>query len=134
MIKLMNTFLTVLQMGEAEAYYKIFPNFHLKDSNVTTTFVPTVKADDRSKFLQRIDENNCSSHTAHIKVEGIQGLYIEKPHIFSKYLRTRKIDSVKNMCPAQFAKIVHPSSPKETRENQHGAGGQCRTKTPGTHG
>ena len=33
---LMNTYISARQIGETEALYKIFPDFHLKDSNVTT--------------------------------------------------------------------------------------------------
>ena len=47
---LMNTYISARQMGEVEALYKIFPDFHLKDSNVTTVFVPVSKKKDRSKF------------------------------------------------------------------------------------
>ena len=43
MITLMNTFIAARQMGETEAFYKIFPDFHLKDSNVRCVFVPVSK-------------------------------------------------------------------------------------------
>ena len=33
MILVMNTFMSVRQMGEAEAYYRILPELHLKESN-----------------------------------------------------------------------------------------------------
>ena len=61
MILLMNTFMTARQMGEAEAYYKIFPHLHLKDSNVATVFVPTSRKNQRSKFLRQVgEEDNCN--------------------------------------------------------------------------
>ena len=53
-----NTFLTHRQMGEAEAYYKIFPNLTLKYSNVDTIFIPSDKKELRSKFLMKLDEND----------------------------------------------------------------------------
>ena len=51
----MNTFISHRQMGEVEAIYNIFPNFHFKDSNVACVFVPTARQVSRSKFLQRTD-------------------------------------------------------------------------------
>ena len=33
-----NTFLTHRQIGEAEAYYRIIPSFHLTGSNCANTF------------------------------------------------------------------------------------------------
>ena len=52
-----NTFLTHRQMSESEAYYKIFPNLHLKFSNIDTIFIPTDKKELRSKFLKKLDED-----------------------------------------------------------------------------
>ena len=40
MALLMNTFITHRQMGEAEAVYKIFPDFHFKESNISTVYLP----------------------------------------------------------------------------------------------
>ena len=39
----MNMFITARQMGEAEAYYRILPELHLKESNCTTVYVPNCK-------------------------------------------------------------------------------------------
>ena len=36
-----NTFLTHRQIGESEAYYKLFPHLHLCDSNIGAVFIPT---------------------------------------------------------------------------------------------
>ena len=51
MVILMNGFISARQMGEAEALYKLLPNLHLKDSNVTTIFVPTNWKENRVSFL-----------------------------------------------------------------------------------
>ena len=52
---MMDTYITHRQMGEAEAIYKIFPDFEFKNSNVTCVYLPTAKRVDRSKFLIRAD-------------------------------------------------------------------------------
>ena len=46
-----NTFLTHRQMGESEAYYKLFPSMHLADSNIGTVFVGT--GFNKSRFLKK---------------------------------------------------------------------------------
>ena len=50
-----NTFITHRQMGEAEAYYKIFPNLTLKYSNVDTIFMPSDKKELRSTLLIKLN-------------------------------------------------------------------------------
>ena len=47
---LSQVFLTHRQNGECEAYYKIFPNLLLTDSNVKTVFVATNFPDQRYNF------------------------------------------------------------------------------------
>ena len=84
-IQLANTFLTHRQMSEAEAYYKIFPNLTLKYSSLDTIFVPSEKKELRSKFLQKIDEND-NNYTKGVEVKGgREGRFLEKPDIFDKY-------------------------------------------------
>ena len=46
------------QMSECEAYYKIFPNLHLKYSSLDTVFIPTDKKELRSRFLKKIDDED----------------------------------------------------------------------------
>ena len=84
---LMTTYISAIQMGETEVLYKIFPDFHLKDSNVTTIFVPVSKKDQRSKFLLKVDEDLSYNAQEKVKIEGRDGLYVEKYDIISKYER-----------------------------------------------
>ena len=51
-----NTFLTHRQIGEAEAYYKLFPSFHLSGSNCATQFIHTGFRKNRSVFLKSLSE------------------------------------------------------------------------------
>ena len=57
-LQLANTFLTHRQMSEAEAYYKILPHLTLKYSSLDTIFVPSEKSELRSRFLQKLNEND----------------------------------------------------------------------------
>ena len=83
----MNTFICARQMGECEAFYKIFLDFHLKDSNVKTVFVPVSKKENRSKFLLKIYEIFNYNEKEKFKVEGREGFFVEQYDIISKYER-----------------------------------------------
>jgi hypothetical protein len=48
---LKDTFLTHRKMGECEAYYRVLPALHLKDSNIKCVFVTSGFPENRSKFL-----------------------------------------------------------------------------------
>jgi len=48
-----DAFLTHRQMGESEAYYRMFPSLHLKESNMKCIFVQTGFKSNRHKFLQQ---------------------------------------------------------------------------------
>ena len=54
MIIVLNTFLTVRQIGEAEAFYRLLPELSLKYSNSVSVFIPNCKKQERSKFLKAI--------------------------------------------------------------------------------
>ena len=49
-------FLTHRQIGESEAYYRLLPQLHLKESNIEATFVPTGFKYNRSRFLQKLTD------------------------------------------------------------------------------
>ena len=69
MALMMHIFLTHRQMGEAEAVYKILPDFHFKDSNLSTIFFPNCPREERSKFLMRVDEKPQFSHLPTVKLK-----------------------------------------------------------------
>ena len=104
---LMNTFISARQMGETEALYKIFPDFHLKDSNITTVNVPVNRKADRSKFLLKIDENVNYNSQEKIRISGRDGVYIEKYDMVSKFERKEKGQD--NLCFSHYAKMYKPS-------------------------
>ena len=104
---LMNTYISARQMGEAEALFKIFPDFHLKDSNVTTVFVPVSRRENRSKFLVKVDENKNYNGQAKLKINGREGFYVEKYDVVSKF--ERKEDGMEDISFSHFAKMYGPS-------------------------
>ena len=64
---LANEFSTHRQVGESEAYYKLFPELHLTESSVKTVFVAGGFPHKRNVFLRKVhkkenedseDENN----------------------------------------------------------------------------
>ena len=51
---LANEFTSHRQVGESEAYYKLFPELHLTQSSVKTVFVATDFPEDRNVFLRKV--------------------------------------------------------------------------------
>ena len=51
--ELANTFVSHRQIGEAEAYYKLFPHMNLTYSSVATTYIPTDAKSERRGFLKK---------------------------------------------------------------------------------
>ena len=87
-----NTFLTHRQIGESEVYYKLFPQLHLAQSNISTIFVPTGFPQNRSKFLKQITEEQAQHCDNVIEVEGKGGsYYIEKETLLDKHYKRPKV-------------------------------------------
>ena len=80
-------FLTHRQIGECEAYYRILPHLHMKDSNIETVFVATGFKENRSKFLSKLSDDDISKCENPIEVAGRFGYYMEKSSIIDKYMR-----------------------------------------------
>ena len=102
--KMVSVFLTHRQMGESEAYYRILPSMHLKDSDCKTVFAQT--GFEPSRYLERIDEKDLDRCEKVVEVTGRTGKYQEKPSLYDKYLRRdcKKQPNLRNLCYAQFVK------------------------------
>ena len=119
-----NIFLTYRQMGEAEAIYRLLPSFHFKDSNLVAKFLSTGFKENRSRFLQKIHEDNkfVAYGREKIAVSGKEGMYVEKPSIIDKYERRPVIDSngkedpLRQLCLAQFVKEYEPANKPESKK------------------
>ena len=128
---LSQVFLTHRQNGECEAYYKIFPNLHLTDSNVKTVFVATNFPDQRYKFLVKVSDNQNAPVTgienepenegqeidvepellepgSLISVAGKEGKFSAKTSVHERYA-LRPI-AIENICLAQFATLYESCS------------------------
>ena len=102
----MNTYISARQMGECEAYYKIFPDMNFKDSNVGTVFVPTNRKELRSKFMIRIDEDTEYNGREKKKIHNKEGWYVEKYDLIDKYTRREKKSlACDALTPSQFFKM-----------------------------
>ena len=81
---LKDTFITHRQIGEAEAVYKILPDFHFKESNISTVFLPNQPFEQRNKFLIKVDDKQQYKKYSTVKIFDKEGEYIEKYDIVSK--------------------------------------------------
>ena len=86
MYALINAYLQSREMGECEAYYKLDPNLHFKQSNIKTIFVASGFPENRSKFLKKLleDASNKENPNA-FEVDGYDGLFVENETIDIKY-------------------------------------------------
>ena len=82
-----HTFLTHRQIGESEAFFKIFPHLHMKSSNIDTVFVPTGFKCNRSSFLKQLTEGEAKTCKNVIKIQGKDGCFSEKPSFIDKFER-----------------------------------------------
>ena len=108
---LADTFVSHRQVGEAEAYYKLFAHMPLVYSSVATVFVPTDAIGERRRFLKKQDPTNSEGGQ---KVKDREGLFVEKPDLVSKYER-RKLLECDNKSPEEAVResnsiIVDPVS------------------------
>ena len=119
MILLMKGFISARQMGESEALYKILPSLHLKDSNVTTIFVPTNRKENRSKFLMKVEEKDHCNGKIKKKIENRDGWYVEKYDIVDKYVRRdKKCKDVDDLSPSQFWKMYGTAWKRKKRRRK----------------
>ena len=96
-----NTFLTHREMGECEAYYRLFPSLHLVGNSVGSVYVPTGFS--KYRFLTKLsDEEAKTTHSELIEIQDRDGYYFEATSIYDKYLR--RPESIKFMSMMQFAK------------------------------
>ena len=70
----MNKFICYRQMGLAEGIYRLFPSFHLTDSNIGCTFVHTGL--EKHTFLMAVsDEEAVKANQGRVvKIDGREGI------------------------------------------------------------
>ena len=114
-----NTFLTHRQMGEAEAIYRLLPSMLLKKSNVACQWVSLGTKDERSSRWKKATEAEIESGRPVIQLDGHEGYWYEQQDMWSKYLR-RPMDTLSDMCFAQFAKMYRSSGKSAPSEEESG--------------
>ena len=105
---LAQTFLNHRQMGESEAYYRIFKHLHLSESNLKSIYVATGFPENRLHFLRKVkdiledgNEEIEDPQQGDIQLPGKEGKYRKTVPIHEKY--AARPDALENMCLAQFA-------------------------------
>ena len=110
MILVMNTFISARQMGECEAYFKIFPDMKFKNSNVGTVFVPTSRKELRSMCMIRVEEDEDYNGKEKKRINNKDGWFVEKYDVIDKYTRRDKSSEASNaLTPSQFWKMYESS-------------------------
>ena len=71
-------FLTHRQIGESEAFFKIFPHLQMKSSNIEAVFLQTGFKANRSGFLKELTKEEAHQGKNVIRVENKDGLFTEK--------------------------------------------------------
>ena len=112
----MNTYISARQMGECEAFFKIFPDMNFKDSNVGTVFVPTNKKEDRSKFMIKVEEDDDYNGKEKKRIANRDGWYVEKYDVIDKYTRRDKgFEGSDVLTSSQFLKMFDPCHSKKDK-------------------
>ena len=98
--------LTHRQIGESEAFFRILPHLHMKESNIESVFVQTGFNKNRSRFLHKLSDEEVKYCENPIEVTGRMGLYTEKPSVLENYTRRdyTKHPDVFDITYIQFAK------------------------------
>ena len=125
--ELADVFMSHRQVGEAEVFYKLLPHMHLVVSSIATIYVPTEPKSERRQFLQRQDPEEGKG----FKVNGKEGLFLEKQDLISKYERRRLCgseediegdDTLEGLCLSHFVKIYegrgYKPKPKVNEEGE----------------
>ena len=99
-----DTFLAHREMGECEAFYRMFPSLHLCASDIGTVFIHT--GFHKSKFLRKVDPESTDGNL--IELENREGKYVEGSSMSDKY--ERRPDKLKHMTMIQWYKRYTPMS------------------------
>ena len=106
-----NQFYTIILIALSCVIFRLIPSLTLSMSNIKCQFVATGPKEERSVMWMRASEEQIKSGVNAIKLENHEGLWIEKPDLWSKYLR--RPDSIEEICFAQFAKMYKGSTSKK---------------------
>ena len=90
------------QIGLSEAIYRILPSLHLRQSDVTTVWVPSGFPENQSQFMSKVPDHLAGGGREDmVKVEGRSGFFQKGLSVQDKYKDRPK--DVENLSLAQFA-------------------------------
>ena len=125
--------ITLLQVGESEAIYKLLAHMKMTYSSIATIFVPTEPKGQRRQFLQRQDPESGQG----FEIEDKKGRFLEKQDLVSKYERRKLLprreeeeetpqskedaETLEQMSFCQFVKMYEGKGWQEMRQtNEEG--------------
>ena len=113
---MVRAFMDNREMGECEAYYRMFPQLHLSESDLKCKFVATGFPHNRSKFFVQVKqagkdklvqeeednpaEDNPTPRSGNISIPGREGLFAPSTSDHEKY--ARRPSELEDLCFAQF--------------------------------
>ena len=121
-----NVFLSHRRLGEAAALYRLIPDMHYSESNVTSVFVTTSLPESRYRFAKQVSENANDPRYAEdesvIEITDREGLYREATTLLNYYQMRDPKNNVDKKYHAQFCKEYDPS--QKQSKNQGASDGE----------
>ena len=139
---LAHTFLKSREMGESEAYYRIFPHLHLSQSNIKCIFVNTGFPENRSTMVMPVKEKStiptkCDedpddelgemAEEDYIQIAGSDKSFKRVTQIHDKYANRPK--SLDCLCLAQFAISYDMMTKAEGKKKDYEEDGSSKEKS-----
>ena len=112
MYALAQAFLTGREMGESEAYYKLEPSLHYKQSNIKTIFIASGFPQNRSQFLRKCKTEEEGNRG--FVVDNHEGKFMKTETIHSKYLL--RPACIEMMVLTQFGIRLTDVSPPQSKK------------------
>ncbi len=110
---LKSAYLTHRQIGACEATYRLLPNLHMKDSNISCVFLSTGFPENRSVFLKRVEqESENTDNNCEFQLEDHEGQFQRTITMHDRYRARPKV--LEQLCLAQFA-TVYKQIPRDRK-------------------
>ena len=110
MYALAQAYLTGREIGESEAYYKLEPSLHYKQSNIKTIFLSTGFFSNRSRFLRKCKPDEEGNPSKTYTVDDHEGKFVLTETIHTKY--SERPDCIEKISLTQFTMRYTDVSPQ----------------------
>ena len=118
MYALAQAYLTGREIGECEAYYKLEPSLHYKQSNIRTIFISSGFPENRSQFMRKCQTDQEANNIKAFPVDDHEGKFILTESIHVKY--SGRPNCIEEICLTQFTMrytVVSPQTKKKIMES-----------------